>query len=211
MTRSVKLSKQMSKTNDGLSNNKARKGAMEDIQKLVQAHNSLARITQDSLDKIENRLDDMSVIFQAISNIVGVDAVKEESKKIRIALIEAEVAQQQQNVDNAVKDGKLVAVEVITENSLVVTEATKPDGTPAYPSKNIFLFGQYNPEIQAILRDKKVGDSTEIPGVGGMLTVKAIYEEVQTPATGCCNSEGNSGPCNNCEGCLNCNAVKGGE
>ena len=103
MTRpSKKLSKSLNKGTDGLGNNKLREGAVAAIKQLTEHHNNLAKATQEGLNSLEaaitERLNDNSIVLQAISQIVGLEKVNEAAKTIRIKLLEDEAAEQGKNV-----------------------------------------------------------------------------------------------------------------
>jgi len=187
MTRPSKLSKQLAKSNDGVGNNKARTGLAAEIQRVIDAHNQLAQIVQKSFDEVNNRANDTSIILQSIAQIVGLEKVNEGSKAIRIKLLEDEAAQQGKNVAKGVEDGKLVKVDKVDGNCLIVTAIKKVDGSPMYPSKNYLPYGYYKPEIQVILKDKGVGSVLEMPAEsgGGTIEVLEIYVEAkeETPPT----------------------------
>ena len=186
MTRlaSKKLGKQLNKANDGLGNNKKREGIKDDIQKVIEAHNSLAKITQTNIDQIQTRIDDVSVVLQAIAQILGVEKVAEGSKQIRIKLLEDESAEQGENVAKALEEGKLSKAELVDEKCMVITSVKKSDGSPMYPSKSYLPFSFYKPEVQAVLKGKKVGDVMELPTDGGTIEILEIYVEVDPPTPG---------------------------
>jgi hypothetical protein len=183
MTRpSKKLSKQLSKGQDGLGNNKKRGLITEDLQKLVEAHNNLATVSQKELDGIGKRLDDMTVTLQAIANVVGMDKVREESKKIRIQLLEDESAEMGKNVEKAYGEGKLMKIFEVTDKCLVVASIFNPDGTQTHPFKNYLTFATIKPEVQALLLGKKIGETLQLPTESGTIQILESYEEC-VPAT----------------------------
>ena len=174
-----KMSKQFSKGQDGMSNSKKRQQAIGAIKQVVEHHNMLAKIVDDGFKDIASRIEDISVVLQAISQVVGLDKVNEKAKEIRIQLLENESAEQGKNVEKAVAEGRLVVTETATENTLVVTTVKKADGSPMYPSKSYLPFAQLKPEVQAVLRDKKVGAVETLPTDGGTIELLAIYLEGQ--------------------------------
>ena len=181
-----KLGKSLSKKNDGLTNNGARQKAMELIQSLIQdlknltdAHNALANATQKEIDGIGDRLDDVSIILQSISTLLGVEKVNEEAKKIRIDLSEKDVAAQEKKVEEVLSKGQLKTIEAVTESSLVVSTVKRADGTQVYPRKSYLPFTTFKPEIQAIVKDKKVNEKVELPDGSGIMEILEIYEEVK--------------------------------
>jgi hypothetical protein len=180
MTRpSNKLNKQLNKGNDGLGNNKKRQAVANDIGKLVDAHNALARITQEKIDEINNHLEEISIVLQSISQIIGVEKVAEGAKAFRIKMAEDEVVKQAANVAKFYEEGKLAKVDAVNEGCLVVTTVKKADGTQTYPTKSYLPLVYYKPEIQEILKGKKVGDVLPMPTEGGTIEVLEIYIEVQ--------------------------------
>jgi hypothetical protein len=187
MTRPSKLSKQLSKKQDGLGNNKARQGLADQLQEVINKHNQLAQIMRNSFDEMTERLNDASIVQQAIAQVVGIEKVNENAKGIRIKLLEDEATQQGKNVAKGVEDGTLLNAETVTEGSLVVTSVKKADGSPMYPSKSYLPFGYYKPEVQAVIRDKKVGDIVTLPMDGSIMEVLEIYVEKKGPmdVTGC--------------------------
>jgi hypothetical protein len=179
MTRQSKISNKFSKKTDGLSNNKIRQTLKEDLHKAIEAHNALARITQNNVEEISDRLADISIIQQALAQLVGIEKVNEAAKAIRIKLLEEEVARQSESVAKGVEEKKLLKTDTITEDSLVVTSVTKTNGEPMHPSKNYLPFGYYKPEVKALLKDKKVGDKIELPTGGSTIEVLEVYIEVK--------------------------------
>jgi hypothetical protein len=183
MTRpSKKLSKQLTKGQDGLGNNKKRGLIAEDLQKLIEAHNSLAEVAQKELDNIGRRLDDVTITLKAISNVVGLDKVQAESKKIRIQLLEDESAEMGRNVEKAYSEGKLAKVFEVTDKCLVVASIFNADGTQTYPSKNYLTFATIKPEVQALILGKKVEEILQLPTESGTIQILELYEEC-VPAT----------------------------
>jgi len=188
-----KFDRTIGKKNDGLGNNKNRQDIaakvamlLGDFQKLAKGHNDLARFVQQEIDTAGNRLDDISVVLQAIATVVGTDKVNEAAKAIRIEMSEKDVASQDSNIANAVKEGKLKVIDTVTESCLLITTIVRPDGTQVYPRKSAVAFASLKPEIQALAKDKKVGDKFDLPTAGsGTMTILEIYEdvpEVEQPA-----------------------------
>lgn len=180
-----KLSKSLNKKNDGLGNNNKRKEAFELIQALVKdlknltnGHNALAAATQREVDSVGERLDDLSIILQAISTILGVEKVNEEAKKIRIDMSEKDVQAQEQKVQEVLEKGELKKLEEVTDKCLVVSTVKRADGTQVYPRKSYLPFKAFKPEIQAIVKDKKIGDKFDLPDGSGVMEVLELYEEV---------------------------------
>lgn len=177
MTRSSKLNKRLSKNRDGLSNNKARATLADDLRKTIDAHNQLAKIAQSSLEEVTERLNDCSIVQQALAQIVGVEKVSEASKAIRIQILEAEVTKQGGTLDKAIAEGTLAKAETVTERTLVVTSVKKADGSPLYPSKSYLPFQYYKPEVQAVLLGTKAGDVVTLPLDGAIMEVIGVYVE----------------------------------
>jgi hypothetical protein len=178
MTRpSNKLAKQLNKGQDGLGNNKKRALIAGDIQKIVDAHNALANVIQKELDSVGKRLDDMTITFQAIANVIGVDKIKEESKKIRIQLLEDESAETGKNVEKAYSEGKLAKIFEVTDKSLVVAAIFNADGTQTHPYKNYLTFATIKPEVQALILGKKIGETLQLPTESGKIQILELYEE----------------------------------
>lgn len=191
MTTGSKFSRTIGKKNDGLGNNQSRQKAQQDILalaqdviKLQQAHNALAQVAQKELNNIGDRLDDIAVICQALATVVGIEKVNDVAKNIRIEMSEKDVAAQEANVAKALTEGKIKAVDAVTENCLLVTTIVRADGSQVYPRKSFVAFGSLKPEIQAIAKDKKVGDKFELPTGAGIMTVLEIYEDVPEQASG---------------------------
>ena len=187
MTRPSKLTKKLNKSNDGLSNNQKRQEIKDIVVRIAKAHNELASIVDKKTQDINDRLDDNSIVMQAIAQILGVEKVAETAKTVRIKIVEDEARQQGENVAKGFAEGKLAKVDKVSENTLVVTTVKKPDGTVMYPTKSYLPFGFYKPEVQAVLRDKKVGDVMQLPTDSGNIEILDIYIEVQKSeeATGC--------------------------
>jgi len=192
MTRlTSKYSNQAAKKNDGMSNNKKREGIarevdqlVENVEKLVESHNALAKIVQNKLSELEERLDSSSIIQKAIAQIVGETKVGDNARAIRIDILEKDAAEQGASVAKALAEGRLVKSDKATETSLVVTTIKKADGTPMYPTKNYLPMSYYKQEIQPLLKDKEVGVVVALPEDGGTIEILEIYEEVkQTPTT----------------------------
>jgi hypothetical protein len=198
MTRpSNKLSKKLNKGTDGLSNNKKRNEAITAIgqlakalQELQHAQSKLAGLTQTAVQGIEERVENSSIVIQAILNTIEEDyevkpgqprnplneKVAENAKKIRIKLVEDESAQQGEAVLKALAEGTLIKEETAKENTLLVTTIKKGDGSQTYPTKNYTPFASLKPEIQAAAKDKKVGDIIELPTEGGgTMEIIGIY------------------------------------
>lgn len=178
MTRpSKKLSKQLNKAQDGLSNNKKREGAANDIARIVKAHNALAEVSNREFDQIARRLDDMTITLQSIGNIIGVEAVQAESKKLRIKILEDESLEKGKKVAEVYAAGGLVKTLAATDKSLIVASICQADGTVAYPSKHYLTWGSILPEVQAILLGKGVGETLQLPTASGTITILELYEE----------------------------------
>jgi hypothetical protein len=180
-----KYGRTTAKKSSGLSNHSQRMDAQEkialiisDMGKLFQAHNGLAQDTQSNMDAINNRLNDISVVIQAMATIVGTDKVNDEARKIRIEMSEKGIVATDANIAKAVTDGSLKVTDTVTETCLLVVTATKPDGTQKYPRKSYLEFGGMAPELQAIAKDKKAGDSFEAPNGAGTITILEVYENV---------------------------------
>jgi hypothetical protein len=183
MTRpSNKLAKQLNKGQDGLGNNKKRTLIAGDIEKIVNAHNALANAVQKELDGVGKRMDDMAITFQAIANIIGVDKVKEESKTIRIQLLEDESAEMGKNVEKAYSEGKLIKLFEVTNKSLVVAAIFNATGEQTHPHKSYLTFSTIKPEVQALILGKKIGETLQLPTESGTIQILEIYEEC-IPAT----------------------------
>lgn len=181
----MSLQTKLGKKSDGLGNNKKRQEAIGaigalagDLQKLTNAHNALAKIIQKEIDGTSDRLDDISIVLQALSTIVGIEKVNEAAKNIRIEISEKDIQAQEQAVAGELQKGTLKKIEAVTETCLVVTTVVRADGSQVYPRKSYLPLKSFKPEIQAILKDKKIGDKFELPTGAGTMEVLEIYEEV---------------------------------
>jgi hypothetical protein len=181
----TRLNNKLQKKSDGMGNNKTRADALDRIAvveqqviDVVNSHNDLAKATHANVVEINNRLDDIYIILQAISQMVGVDKVNEKSKEIRIAVVENEAKENEAAVAKALADGTLVKAETVTAESLVVMSIKKLDGSVTYPTKTFVTYAGIKPELQSLVLGKKVGETVVIPENNNTLEILDIYVEV---------------------------------
>lgn len=186
----TRLNNKMQKKNDGMSNNKTRATAIQQLtaiqqqlSNVTQSHNNLAKLTHSNVLEINQRLDDVSIVLQALSQIVGIEQVNEKSKAIRIKLVEDEAKGNADSVQKAFEAGTLAKAELVTPESLIVMSIKKEDGSPTYPTKSYMAYTALKPEVQALVNGKKVGEIVTIPENNNTVEILDIYVEVvkETP------------------------------
>jgi len=180
----------MQKKNDGMSNNKTRATAIQQLTAIQQqlsnvtkSHNNLAKLTHSNVLEINQRLDDVSIVLQALSQIVGIEQVNEKSKAIRIKLVEDEAKGNADSVQKAFEAGTLAKAELVTPESLIVMSIKKEDGSPTYPTKSYMAYTALKPEVQALVNGKKVGEIVTIPENNNTVEILDIYVEVVKETT----------------------------
>jgi hypothetical protein len=132
------------------------------------------------INSLQNQLDDMAMMIEAIRRIKDItpEVLGAKIRELKIELLEKDAKENEGKVLKAVEEGKLVVNDKVDDNTLVGISAVKSDGSPKYPSLSYIDFSQFKPEIQAIMRDKVVGDVVTDPSNGDSITVKSIYAEV---------------------------------
>jgi hypothetical protein len=137
-------------------------------------------VLQKQLDESQKQLDDLAIMMEAFRRIINPsnDTLPNLIKEIRIELLEKNAKIAEEEVQKALNEGKLIANEIVDDATLVGISAVKADGSPKYPSLSFIPFANLKPEIQAIMKGKKVNDVVTDPSNGDLITVKSIYAEV---------------------------------
>jgi hypothetical protein len=179
----TRLSTKMNKGNDGLGNNKKRAAVVSQVSEIIDAHNQLGNIVKNLRDDINERLNNLSIVQRAITEIIGSEKVAEVSRNIRIKMLEDDAAEVGKSLAKAIEEGKLVKTEAVQEETLVVSTIKASDGSQLYPTKNYLSFEMHKPEVQAAIRGKKAGDVLTLPTDGGTIEILDVYAEGVTETT----------------------------
>lgn len=170
----------MSSFKKQLAERKAAKTIPQRLDGIEQGVASIVDQVNKRLGHLQQRGQEVEDVLKGIVDMLGTDKVTEAVIKVKNAEVEKEAAEKKANVLKAVEDNKLKAVEVVTANSVIVGTEVKPDGTVTLPQENVVGFMALNADLQALLLDKKVGESFEIPGTNGnVFTVLAVYDIVE--------------------------------
>jgi len=170
----------MSSFKKQLAEKKAAKTIPQRLDALEQGVASIVDQVNKRLQNLQQRGVEVEDVLKGIVDMLGPDKVTEAVIKVKNTEVEKEAAEKKNNVLKACGEGKLKVAEVVSANSVIIGTEVKPDGTVTIPKENVVGFMALNADLQALLLDKKVGESFEIPGTNGnVFTVLAVYDIVE--------------------------------
>lgn len=192
----TKLNNQINKKNDGLSNNRKRQSAIDDISQLQAnvsiLNDNINRIIESINKAVDPRLSTVEFLTAAIAELIGVDAVSakmEEMKKIEdeknLQKSEEWAAGQRKEIEDGLSNGQLETVSSVSEDCLVSVQICDTKGNVALPKELFVVFNGLNPEAKDILRGKTVGEE-ETDNAGRQVKITGIYKKYQD----LCNPQG---------------------
>jgi hypothetical protein len=152
-------------------------GALDRVKALEQFREEILRAVRSTFAAVEQRLQNLEEISEALVNLSGRAQVEEEVKRLHIERVEAKSAIEQKALDAALSTGKIKEAEVVGELSVIVGSEVDKDGNKLYPSRVQMLFATLLKEYQEKLRGAKVGDVIETP-FGSKFTVQIVYDIV---------------------------------
>jgi len=147
------------------------------VKALEQFREEMLRAVRSTFAAVEQRLQNLEEINEALVNLSGRAQVEEEVKRLHIERVEAKAAIEQKALETALATGKIKEVETIGELSVIVGSEVDKDGNKLYPSRVQVLYATLLKEYQEKLLGKKVGDVIETP-FGSKLTVQIVYDIV---------------------------------
>lgn len=156
--------------------NYAAKRANNAMERLAELEAKLGRM--ESLLKLSSEKADAAVVLcDAISDIVGSDAVaaKVQENQLRRAQVVAE--EQAKSVTMAIENKIIVPAEVVADESLVVLVEKDKEGNVVPPGRLQLWFRDLTEDFKAKFLGAKVGDVVE-----GLLERTATVAEVYNPA-----------------------------
>lgn len=163
--------------------------AMERVERLeqIQMQNQavLSRVL-GALQQVGNRVDAAREVVDILAELLGdakvltKDQIDERAKERRDKALQIQVEQQRGEVAKAVEQGRLVAVEAVDENSLIVAAEYNEKGEKLAPGVLYSMTSQFVPAIRDVLPGKKVFDKIEAPD-GHTLEVLEIYKPQKAP------------------------------
>lgn len=160
------------------------KGAIDRITDLENAletlRGQLGKDLQGFVDAFQRVGKHLSVNEQRIMGLidaVGLDKVEESIRKLSKQEEQDRVAAAQESVAKALADGNIVAQEIVEENSFLVGCEKNAQGEPTGPSRFYQPVVDLNPDVQALVLGKTVGDVIQLSA--GSLEIFEIYKAKQ--------------------------------
>lgn len=145
-------------------------GIRKSIKDLAEYTVSLAKETEETLNRLTKEINAQSSILAAIVKVVGEDKIKEAVELLKREQYEKEWVEKEKARQALVEKGVLSAIETVTEDCLIVGTDTYPNGDKRIiqtESKRL------SPDALARFLGKKVGDSIEANSV--KFTITDIY------------------------------------
>jgi uncharacterized protein YoxC len=184
--------KQLQKKQDGMTNENKRQTALESLARLEGQQNQL--LTEhnklvESVNYVHRDIENMVMMIEAMSELLGVDQVADKMKANSVAKLEANVAQSEINFAEAVANGQLEIAEIVSGSDedlkkfVVCGTIHNKEGEMLHPSKYYRPYATWKESIQKELVDKKVGDKLNLDD-GATLTVVQIYKQCEAKAEG---------------------------
>lgn len=157
--------------NDTVKNYQQKRNAMERLDAMEQALAGL----QQTLQELSGKFETLSEVISVLAELVGEDAVKNALHAKRVAADAVRVGNIQRHIKDQLEKGTFVAVDVVSNDSLVVFNRKDKDG-------KVFELGGYQfwsakdirPEFLSSVLGKGPGVSFEAPD-GSVFEVVEIY------------------------------------
>lgn len=111
---------------------------------------------QARLQRIENFQNEIVETLQAISAVIGQEEVQERVGAIKRDKMFAAVTE-------AVREGKLEAVDTVTESSFLVGKQTNADGSLVFPGRFQLFANALLEDVREDIIGKSVGDKVTMP------------------------------------------------
>lgn len=151
------------------------------IERVADLEKMVPSLLESVNDSIRRRTDPTIQTLNAVVEILGRDSVKakmvEQMEKQQSQELEARTS----HLQAGVAEGRILKVEKISENSLVVSTETDSAGKVRHPGKFHLNFGEIAPQFQEKLLGRGVGERVELPEGQGTFEVVEIYELAPTP------------------------------
>jgi hypothetical protein len=145
-------------------------------QKSVGAIESLSK----NIDVTRNQLSGLAEVLDAVVRAVGVAEIERIVAESRIDNARKEAGEQQHKLATLVAEGKVVAVDAIGADSIVVGVEATPDGKVVEPGWFIHPMSSIKEKNREELLNKSAGFSITTDS-GNTYTVKEIYEVNKNP------------------------------
>ena len=149
-------------------------GALDRLKSLEDFKSEILRAIRQTFAAVEQRLQNLEEINEALVNVVGRTPVEEEVKRAHIERVEKKAATEAAALEAAYKAGKIVDAEEVGDMSVIVGSEVDKDGNKLYPSVVQLLFMTLVKEYQDQIRGKKAGDVIETP-FGSKFTVSKVF------------------------------------
>lgn len=119
-------------------------------------------------------------MVDALIQAVGVDVVQGIMEQNRLNAMKDAAEKTKANIAQAVKDGKLVKADKVSEKTLIVGKETKEDGTEVPPGFAAIGLQQVKKEFREKLTDQSVGFKMETESKGSF-EILELYNPVEAP------------------------------
>jgi hypothetical protein len=163
-----------------LSIKKRVKSATERIEAIEAEVPRLIAGVNNGFSNLETRLNEITEILNAISQLHGETEVSAKVAENRVARAEQVANSHKEGLEKAVADGRVVTAAVIGPKSVVVCKETDKDGNATSPGRVQLEFAQIRPNFQEKFLGSATGVKVEAPN-GNILEVVEIYDPVDPP------------------------------
>lgn len=150
-------------------------GRMKELEESVKTNNK----------RYENSVASILELVSAIIKSVGPDFQNQVENSLKATRLEAAVKQAKEEervVADLVAKGKLVVVEAIAPNTIVIANQTDKSGNLVSAGRIQVQFEQFFPEVREKMLGQKVGFVYENPEDGNKFEIKEVYGFAPEPA-----------------------------
>lgn len=160
---------------------KVPKGALERIDELEKLIPNLLSSINEALLRVDNRVSELADVIEVIGDKIGKEEVLKLLQERREARDMDNAVKAQEALQKAVEAGVAVAVDTVSEKSLVVGVEYDKDGKAIPPARVQLMFTQIKPEVREKLAGNGPGTKVETPA-GGTFEVLEVYNLVDQAA-----------------------------
>lgn len=153
------------------------------VERVADVESAFPRLVEAINDNIDRKLQPVIPLLNALTDLVGREAVASKMKEQREAQATQDMEMRKAQLEVLVKEGRLVKSDTVSDKSVIVARETGADGTVVHPGRFQMMFSEIAPQFQEKLLGKAVaGLKLDLPENQGTFEVLESYEFVPEPA-----------------------------
>lgn len=162
------------------------KTSSERLDSLEQLLQAVINGTNTALNQLNQKVSEtitkthaVGALVNALVELAGQEAVDAKVLEHSRKAAEQQAAQEKAEIQMLVAEGRLTKAEVVGDKSVITGAEKSSTGEVKHPGYARAELSRLTPEVQSLLKGKKVGDSVPLPNDVGSFEIAEIFDIVE--------------------------------